>query len=388
MGSHFLLVGLLFVGGAHRGCFGYESQPPEEGDGDVDGDADTDADADGDGDTTWVPLPGAVDLLVVVDNSNSMAQEQANLSESFSTLVAGLVAPPDLDGDGVPDYPPVTDLHVGVVSTDMGTGGFAVQTCGDAVDGDDGILRNRPSGAIAECAEEYPRFLSFAEGDDTAALAADFSCLATLGTGGCGFEQHLGSLNEALTSHQGTTNEGFLREGSVLAVLVVSDEDDCTVRDDQANATDIFNTQLALGPLNLRCHNYPEYAAPVDGLVQDILALRPGHPERVIVGGVLGIPPDSGCNTGDMGAADFDCLLDHPAMQAVIDHSAEGKGERLTPSCDAVGLGEAFPPRRLVQFLRGIQANGGSGNVQSICQDDWDTALSRVAREIRSHMAE
>ncbi len=377
MGSKFLLVGLLFVGGAQRGCFGYESVPPEDEVADP-------------GDTTWVPLPGAVDLLVVVDNSNSMAQEQANLADSFSTLVSGLVSPPDLDGDGAPDYPPVTDLHVGIVSTDMGTGGYAVQTCRDAYDGDDGILRNTPSGAVTGCRDVYPSFLEYAEGGDTAALAADFACMATLGTGGCGFEQQLGAVRSALTVHQDGANEGFLREGSVLAVLVVSDEDDCTIADavEEGSPSDIFNTGLPLGPLNLRCYNYPEYAASIDGLVQDVLAARPGHPERVILGGVLGTPPDSGCNVGDMSTADFDCLLDHPAMQEVIDDSAEGKGERLTPSCDVSGLGEAFPPRRLVQFLRGVQAAGGSANVQSICQNDWDTALSRIAREIRSHVAE
>jgi len=374
MGSKFLLVGLLFVGGAQRGCFGYESVPPPEDP----------------GAPVWVPLPGAVDLLVVVDNSNSMAQEQASLSASFSTMIAGLVSPPDLDGDGAPDYPPVTDLHVGVVSTDMGTGGFAVQTCRDATNGDDGILRNTPTGAVLGCDDTYPTFLEYTEGDDTAALADDFACMATLGTGGCGFEQQLGAMRAALTEHQDGANEGFLRDGSVLAVLVVSDEDDCTVTDSlpDASPTDIFNTQLPLGPLNLRCYNYPEYAAPIDGLVQQILAARPEHPERVIVAGVLGVPPDSGCNTGDMTTTDFDCLLDHPAMQEVIDESAMGKGERLVPSCDSAGLGEAFPPRRLVGFLRGVQASGGSANVQSICQNDWDTALSRVAREIRSHMAE
>jgi hypothetical protein len=363
--GNWLLVGLLTVTGA-RGCFGYESNPPE------------------DGGTEWVPLPGAVDLLVVVDNSNSMREEQAVLSAEFTDLVRGLVDPPDLDDDDVPDYPPVTDLHVGVVSTDIGTGGHPVQTC-DGPAGDDGVLRDRPSGAIAGCAEEYPRFLEFTEVDDPAVLGADFECLATLGTGGCGFEQHLGAVHRALTAHGEGPNAGFLRDGSVLAVLIVSDEDDCTV---SAESSDIFDVNNDLGPLNLRCFEHAEYVDDVATLVQGLLALRPGHPERVIVGGVLGIPVDSGCDTGDMGADDFNCLLDHPEMQQVIDHSAEGKGERTVPSCAVPGLGEAFAPRRLVQFVRDVQAAGGSGNVQSICQSDWSAALANIAREIQEQVAE
>ena len=44
----------------------------------------------------------------------------------------------------------------------------------------------------------------------------------------------------------------------------------------------------------------------------------------------------------------------------------EGKGERLTPSCDEAGLGEAFPPRRIVEWVRQINNVGHNGIVRSI----------------------
>ena len=88
------------------------------------------------------PGSDAVDLLVMVDNSSSMAQEQSNLTQNFQILLDELTAPRDTDGDQAPARPLVSDLHVGVISSDMGTGGYAVQTCRDAIDGDDGILRD------------------------------------------------------------------------------------------------------------------------------------------------------------------------------------------------------------------------------------------------------
>src|SRR5690606_15931170 len=60
-----------------------------------------------------------VDLLLVVDNSNSMHEEQESLAAALPTLVTALVSPPDEDGDGEPDWLPVTDLQIGVITTDM-----------------------------------------------------------------------------------------------------------------------------------------------------------------------------------------------------------------------------------------------------------------------------
>ena len=75
-----------------------------------------------------------VDLLFMVDNSNSMAEEQASLSEQFPnlvrTLASGELTVTNAMGETtVETFPPVKSLRVGVVSSDMGTGGFTVPTC-------------------------------------------------------------------------------------------------------------------------------------------------------------------------------------------------------------------------------------------------------------------
>src|SRR3954462_2244530 len=71
--------------------------------------------------------PNQVDLLFVVDNSGSMAEEQATLGKELPRLVKVLTSG-DLEGDGEQDFKPV-DLHFGVVSTDLGAANIG-DSCG------------------------------------------------------------------------------------------------------------------------------------------------------------------------------------------------------------------------------------------------------------------
>src|SRR5262249_28844740 len=88
-----------------------------------------------------------VDLLLVVDNSRSMADKQEILAATFSELVNDLVNPPCIDdttGAELPAPPapldpcragahrwhqPVSDMHIGVISTSLG--GHGADSCPD-----------------------------------------------------------------------------------------------------------------------------------------------------------------------------------------------------------------------------------------------------------------
>lgn len=66
-----------------------------------------------------------VDLLFVIDNSNSMEDEEAALARELPTLIR-ILATGDFDpADGLPwgddpdDFDPIEDLQVGVVTSDM-----------------------------------------------------------------------------------------------------------------------------------------------------------------------------------------------------------------------------------------------------------------------------
>ena len=329
-----------------------------------------------------------VDLLVMVDNSNSMREEQTNLTANMPTLIEQLTTPPDENGDGAPDWQPVSSLHIGVISSDMGTSGYPVTTCDNAERGDDGVLQNLPSATVIGCDPTYPKFLTFdvAAPDDN--IGHDFECIGTLGTGGCGFEQQLAAVEKSLTVHAqpGAANDGFLRPDAILAIIVVTDEEDCSISDPS-----IFGDDDTLGPLNLRCFNNPEMVRPYDEFVTSILAIKPGHAERVVVAGIVGIPPDLAQLTEDdlssddiMTASDFDDILNDPRMTETVDYSPEGGGNRLVPSCDVPGLGIAFPPRRIVNWIKDIDTQGNNGIVQSICQSDWSDTTRAITRLIAS----
>ena len=66
----------------------------------------------------------------------------------------------DTDGDGTEDFPPARDLHLGVVSSDMGLGGISdIQICEGL--GDDGVLQHAPSEVLRSCRSSYPAFLTY-----------------------------------------------------------------------------------------------------------------------------------------------------------------------------------------------------------------------------------
>ena len=62
-------------------------------------------------------------------------------------------------------------------------------------------------------------------------LAETFTCMASVGASGCGFEHQLESVYAALTDRQ-RANQGFLREEAALAVVFLSNEDDASAPPD------------------------------------------------------------------------------------------------------------------------------------------------------------
>ena len=86
-----------------------------------------------------------------------------------------------------------------------------------------------------------------------------FSCIAALGDKGCGFEGQLKSVRWSLDPvNPPRGNEGFLREDATLAVVLITNEDDCSVPDD-SDLADPTQTRMAdpLGPFqSFRCNEF------------------------------------------------------------------------------------------------------------------------------------
>jgi hypothetical protein len=366
-----------------------------------------------------------VDLLFMIDNSNSMREEQDALLQQIPALIEALSSG-DLDHDGTPEFGAVRDLHLGAVTSDMGLIGIeGVDNCQGI--GDDGLLQHQPQAAVQDCKSSYPPFLSFtaASADKPKDIAHDFACIATMGTGGCGFEQQLEAPLKALWpskqplsdgdhpefladasgkgshGHGDTDNAGFLRSDpmqglSVVGVILITDEEDGSSSSNHHFTPPAYldpSDELAMEPLNLRDFYHPEELYPVERYIAGFKALRPGHENLVVFGAITGVPPDlvdaAALAKADRSAKDrsafYEKILDDPRMKERIDPGSmttPGTGN-LLPACDTVH-GKAYPARRIVETARGFGANGF---IQSICEDNYQSAVGELAKRIVQHVA-
>ncbi len=330
---------------------------------DVPGDPPPDVEPDGPG------ITRPVDILFVVDNSMSMAEEQARMAEAFPQLIIGILDP-------APPARPVTDLHVGVVSTDMGTGGYTLETCPNPDEGDDGVLLHEPSEVVDGCESSYPPFLGYgSETPDAEAIewiSTGFQCIATLGTDGCGFEQQLKASTRALIDHRDGANAGFLRPESIVVVVFLSDEDDCSVAPGSEGIFDPDDTSL--GHLTVRCFNHSYMLESVTTYIEGLQSIRPSTPD-LLAAFIVGVPRGPECE--GQGDSIFGCL-ELEAMAEVLDPTDM---ITLLPACEIPDAGtRATPARRFVMVAQDLRAQA---YVQSICSPDYtptvDWLMSRIA---------
>jgi hypothetical protein len=143
--------------------------------------------------------PAATDLLLVVDNSYSMAAFQQRLSTGFSALVG------ELQAAGV-------DVHLGAVTTSVGP-----------------AFRSELNGcSVRDVADSPPPFQLVGGGFltfDTPDLPAAFADLVQVGVCGDGAEMGMHTAWKVLTD-PASVSSGFLREDATLSIVVISDEDD------------------------------------------------------------------------------------------------------------------------------------------------------------------
>ncbi|MBZ0237725.1 MAG: VWA domain-containing protein [Deltaproteobacteria bacterium] len=388
------LLCLLAAGTA--GCSGCDDDPGEttdarDPDAGVSPDATVDAPLDAAGFYRSIPttLNRNLDVLFVVDNSASMLAEQQQLAANFPQFVDVLS---QIEG-GFPD------IHIGILSSDVGAAGqFGVPGCEAA--GDDGNLLTGPP--INTCAQQFGlqgAFISdIAQPDGARArnytgdLAQLFTCMASLGTTGCGFEMHLESMYRAL---QPGKNPGFYRSGAHLAVVFVADEDDCSTELGVMFGDPNAGISSQLGPrTSFRCHEFgvrcendpqPRALGPKTGCVPDpaspymyevqryIDFLRtlkdPSSNTTVSVAGILGVFDPA---TGNLAVVP-DIRTEDPNLPSV---------ER---SCIARDPGDpddgATPPVRLQHF---ISAFPGHDALTSVCNDNLADAIIEIAGMLKT----
>ena len=231
-----------------------------------------------------------IDLLFMIDNSASMSDKQAILRLAVPDLVARLVNPVCVDRDGrrgetpAPDadcpagqtreFEAIRDINVAVVSSSLGDAGAAQSCAGNGVAGSapdsvdmahlmGSLPRGRGTGANAQ------GFLEWRAGEtNESAFSRNFEAMVgAVGEQGCGWEASLeswyrflaepypyrdlvsvqcpGSSSDRFRCVQPATDASgqmllddellaqraaFLRPDSLVAIIMLSDENDCSIQ--------------------------------------------------------------------------------------------------------------------------------------------------------------
>ena len=191
-----------------------------------------------------------VDILWVVDNSQSMADEQAKIAERFDEFVTGI------NEAGV-------DWHIGVISTDLDNEDEA------------GLLLGDPSVLTLKTEDYRYRFQEMVQ----------------VGIGGSDMEKGIDAAYKALSQPRVSgVNDGFRRDGAMLMINYFSDENDCSDRDNLWGIED-----------DEPCYNHPGLLVPVVQLIDDYRELVSSG-ERLIVSAIVGPEISAGCEGAKPGS--------------------------------------------------------------------------------------
>lgn len=259
-----------------------------------------------------------LDLLLVIDNSMSMADKQEMLALAVPDLMHRLVNPACVDStSGVPipnpqqpakpldpcpqgskrEFGPVFDIHIGVITSSLG--GHGSSSCGPLSSTytermhDMAHLVHRAKDDPEASIETWqdlgflvwdPMLKHSPPGQDSIPEVVDRFAKIVQGVGqdGCGFEASLESWYRFLvdpspyasmvptscTPQSNPTDQScrapngvddvvlkqradFLRADSLVAILVLTDEDDCSIRDDPGQYYLVAQTTLGPNPFHL-----------------------------------------------------------------------------------------------------------------------------------------
>jgi hypothetical protein len=335
-----------------------------------------------------------VDILFLIDDSDSMGEEQQSLTENFPRFIEKLTG---IQG-GLPN------VHIGVISSNVGAHPN-IPGCRPE-DSDEGRLQfafvNQDDPRCTdnslsldgkfirdvvineETGERQRNYLG--PGTDAENLSGVFSCMAKLGVGGCGFEGQLESIKQALTNPE---NDGFLRPNAFLAIIIISDEDDCSAFEQDMFDPTITGKDSALGPLDsFRCFEFgvqcnPDdprtpgektecvprkdspYMPDVQSYVDFIKDLK-GDPSKIIVAGIVG----------------YDEMNPDELLEVeIVEKERVGEVYSLVPACQVLAAdGVSIESRatngvRLRSFLEQFP---GRNTIQTICQRDLSGALDLI----------
>ena len=369
-----------------------------------------------------------VDMIFMIDNSASMAPKQAKLAAQFPKLITALEDPTST--------PRLPDMRIAIITSDVGTGssGTCTPQFGDRGQFQMKALQGQTCGnkAGTKWLESNPA--NYDGGD----IAKVFGCLAQgVGQAGCGFEQQLQSLNYAFIVDQqeggksvGVSVKSFIRENAYLAIVLLTDEDDCSTPLNsllaQTNLSSTESWSLRCATRGHTCSgktlDYPtsskfvdDYAncsprtdycpasetgekptgctplANVEEIANNIKNYKranSGMDDMILVAGIFGKPIDGqktakykidktpNPTAGQPDIYDYWPVCYDPTKPGPLDDPG-------TYSTDAAGLG-AYGGLRIQSFLDKFPKENALAF--SICETDYSKAMSQIGDTLRKRL--
>jgi len=416
-----------------------------------------------------------IDLVFVIDNSGTMGEEQTNLAANFAPLVDKLLALEDDDGN-----PVNPDVNIMVTTSDFGhplctdfqkpdytprQGAPVYQGCNARINRFTGLDPQDPLVIEEACQTHCPvdiapgnHFIHFdnedsnVPGDD---VGAALSCIGPQGIDGCGYEAPLETMLQAINEDACWNNPdqdrcdndpewenvetGFLRPDAILAIALITDEMDCSVKSpngyswftdprettfwnmnpalelEQATSAVCWNAGIDCIDNNgdgvyESCESKPnDVLHDVDRYIQYLDYLTEDKGKEVIMLGIVGIPEVTAHNDkapfepteGGIDALVYrdwndgpydgtptggDLLPDDVAAGVTVEQKRFEFGE-IGPGCtgqDGMGgfTGQAIPPVRIKEVCQSLDGTDENGDpeirccMESICDTDYSDAVS------------
>lgn len=393
-----------------------------------------------------------VDILLVIDNSGSMSEEQQMLSTSLFPLINSLTNP-------LPGWPydANSNIRIAVTTSDLGVSydgkiyaGADNETlfanervrCFDDGDGAEFVSQYRigndiqirdggipcgtrdgdnqcPSGWTCENVDAHgvgtctapggeltvlcPRSpgesdISFIEStvDDKATVIA---CLAQTGTTGCNYEQQLMAGVQGLEKTLTQDGSSFMRKSAVTAIIIVSDEEDCSLKSNEWHQLEELSNTTA----NVACGRHPDLLFKISEIKDRIDAVRKeatGTSQGVVFAAIVGVPYNEngalteceGVGSGLGGCADIQPNVNGGGTMADPDEVERAVSATQTQTyyeyaCTRTEMGvdvtKAYPGMRYVDLARKY---GDNGYIYSICHNDWTPAMEDIATLIAKEL--
>ena len=396
--------------------------------------------------TVAIAINKDVDILFVIDNSGSMAEEQQRVAENFEAFITVLEA------DDVQ-----ANYRIGITTTDVGNprcksttpenGNLVLSSCLDRVDDGqftasdidyseactancmlrDADLTIEPTVTEHDTTKSPRKWIEKINGESnvngTDSMVEAFQCFGPQGVAGCGFESHLEGMYKALAAAKqksSKNNFDFIREAAILSIVIITDEADCSYNPDPEiskifttnkvfwfdPATDVAPSSSMCWDAGVRC----EGSAPSFSACRSENYDKDGNPDASDADAVL-IPVDKYVNfvteiekNKQMYDPDQQVLVSliagvpigYENFSAEIPYQDSDDAEYqslfgIGPGC-IVGpanmpTSTAVPPVREREFAEAFNVDDEEGrNLYSICDDDYSAALADIADKIRDQI--